>query len=697
MAYLKNEEIDSALAMNVPSSNLNDLISHYGLNQMPEGLRPATIPNNSDVIHTASLNLAQSIEIGNLAHTNVNEARKAATVNVVIENRMVRFRYDSELNNRNFGKEVLAKIVVNDYTGRVKVRIHAVDDKKFKAHPFCLIGDKCNDGVYIEDHDITPDKNECICKATPRIPKQKNYDMELNSRKLIMMDASRFPFITSDMEKEDYWNSNKNIKESKEIILMVEVHFVTENSNPPYIAQYSNPINNAKDGKKFEVYAIAPLTSSVSGSENDSHFIILTSDSYSPAESDIEIRFCDEGDWYQATKGKVIKNAIEFHFPGYSDALSVNKTVYVSVYDKKRKIETSKKELTLLPSDGDILAHKRKKIINFTIGDYKEGVKQEQRSSCNIGGPRRIHHLKKKPPSQSAGSPLDLAKLEEEGLISLNISSPMSQNEFSQNSTSNSSFKQPAASATFSNFNNPSTTLAGSIPNTIPAILAPSGARDMQARSTMSDYQLGANGSDNKDLANNVAFSQNSQGNILQSLSNIQVVGNNTQDISQEQTLSISQLNNLFQYPDILKLLGLNADGSAPQTTSAPSGSFNQMNTDQFANSNAGYDPHDIRIEDLVDEMSQNDIEVDCEEISSSTGKEEISSSTEKEESCEKCKNENDKSEQKKEKDISSSKKSKDKVSKKKLSEKKTESKDEKSEIQSAVISSNVDSDVEEG
>lgn len=49
---------------------------------------------------------------------------------------------------------------VNDYTGRVKVRIHAVDDKKFKAHPFCLIGDKCNDGVYIEDHDITPDKNE---------------------------------------------------------------------------------------------------------------------------------------------------------------------------------------------------------------------------------------------------------------------------------------------------------------------------------------------------------------------------------------------------------------------------------------------------------------------------------------------------------------------------------------------------------
>lgn len=46
------------------------------------------------------------------------------------------------------------------YQGKVKIRIHAVDDKKFKAHPFCLIGDKCQDGVYIEEHTITPDKKE---------------------------------------------------------------------------------------------------------------------------------------------------------------------------------------------------------------------------------------------------------------------------------------------------------------------------------------------------------------------------------------------------------------------------------------------------------------------------------------------------------------------------------------------------------
>ena len=49
---------------------------------------------------------------------------------------------------------------VYDFIGKVKVRIHAVDDKRHKAHPFCLIGDKCYDGVYIEEHEVTAEKNE---------------------------------------------------------------------------------------------------------------------------------------------------------------------------------------------------------------------------------------------------------------------------------------------------------------------------------------------------------------------------------------------------------------------------------------------------------------------------------------------------------------------------------------------------------
>ena len=63
---------------------------------------------SNEVVHTSSLNLAG--ESGTTAAAGAEN--KSPTVTVLIENRMVRFRYDSELNNRNFGKEVLAKILV---------------------------------------------------------------------------------------------------------------------------------------------------------------------------------------------------------------------------------------------------------------------------------------------------------------------------------------------------------------------------------------------------------------------------------------------------------------------------------------------------------------------------------------------------------------------------------------------------------
>ena len=40
-----------------------------------------------------------------------------------------------------------------------------------------------------------------ICKATPRIPKQREYENELQLRKKTMKDVTRFPFITEDMNK----------------------------------------------------------------------------------------------------------------------------------------------------------------------------------------------------------------------------------------------------------------------------------------------------------------------------------------------------------------------------------------------------------------------------------------------------------------------------------------------------------------
>lgn len=259
------DNILEGLASSVPSVNLDQFITDQGWAQLSNINPPVSISmyNNdnqnyqsNDVIYTKSLNLASdnntTANVETLVTGSALNTGKSPSIRVEIENRMVRFRYDSELNNRNFGKEVLAKILVFDFSGKVKIRIHAVDDKKYKAHPFCLIGDKCCDGVYLEEHDVTQEKNECICKATPRIPKQKDYEQELKKRKDFIKDPSRFPFITPEMDKEDYWSSNKNIKESKEIILMVEVIFCGQNmENAGYTAQHTEPINNAKDGKKI--------------------------------------------------------------------------------------------------------------------------------------------------------------------------------------------------------------------------------------------------------------------------------------------------------------------------------------------------------------------------------------------------------------------------------------------------------------
>lgn len=49
---------------------------------------------------------------------------------------------------------------------------------------------------------------------------------------------------------DDYWSSNKDIKESRKIKLMVEVYFLHEDASPytkfiPYICRHSNSIYNA--------------------------------------------------------------------------------------------------------------------------------------------------------------------------------------------------------------------------------------------------------------------------------------------------------------------------------------------------------------------------------------------------------------------------------------------------------------------
>jgi hypothetical protein len=92
---------------------------HFSDGTLPSSSTAGT-SQNTDVIHTTSLNFSdESSNDNELAqfpnHNNYScDVKKEVSIYVIVEQRMVRFRYDSELSNRNYGKEVLAKIVVSN-------------------------------------------------------------------------------------------------------------------------------------------------------------------------------------------------------------------------------------------------------------------------------------------------------------------------------------------------------------------------------------------------------------------------------------------------------------------------------------------------------------------------------------------------------------------------------------------------------
>ena len=62
---------------------------------------------------------------------------------------------------------------------------------------------------------------------------------------------------------EEYWTTNKSMKESKEIILMVEVVCYNQNNDPVgYYSKLSEPINNASklEKEKKELSLITSYT-----------------------------------------------------------------------------------------------------------------------------------------------------------------------------------------------------------------------------------------------------------------------------------------------------------------------------------------------------------------------------------------------------------------------------------------------------
>ncbi|VDI84166.1 Hypothetical predicted protein [Mytilus galloprovincialis] len=88
--------------------------------------------------------------------------------------------------------------------------------------------------------------------------------------------------------------------------------------------------------KKNAEESISPIEIESSG------IIILTGESYIPVESEIEVRFSDKmnKNLYRVSPEMVIQNVVEFKMPVHTNS-SLRDPLYISLYDKKKKIETS--------------------------------------------------------------------------------------------------------------------------------------------------------------------------------------------------------------------------------------------------------------------------------------------------------------------------------------------------------------------
>lgn len=342
-----------------------------------------------------------------------------STMEVVVTNKMTRFRYDTELNNRNIGKEELVSIkFLNIYT-EVFVRIHVIDPSNKKAHPYCLIGDKCKNGLYVEKF-LPTTENKCTlsCKATIKIPKRGEYEDELAKRKQAM---EKFMGIYSeDMKKAGYWNMNKNVKECKCVSLFVEA-FYKVGKQTFMLSDTTHSLLNAKEGRSFSIHTIRPFAHSCLGSRSPNEYmlIVLTADSFIP--KGIEVRFTDNEGWnVKAEKPNVIKNVLEVKIPPYKNLeIEVPKQIQVYVKsDGKVDLEAKPMDFLYTPDGKVVIESKKRKLQDYS--NIPEDIVSEASAITKSRVKSHLEQRRKKmsKPSATATAPPPSAAAPMEGSLS---------------------------------------------------------------------------------------------------------------------------------------------------------------------------------------------------------------------------------------------------------------------------------------
>ncbi|XP_060082457.1 uncharacterized protein LOC132561776, partial [Ylistrum balloti] len=323
------EENEDTSYQPIPSLNLENLGSDMMKlmdNPETETLMNQILggPHNSRFLDSAESSLSSHMSQGSQASLNSNEQQQSKpspfvsilppiqqpaaasnpSMEVFLVNSIIRFRYDSELNNRRTGKEELLKIKFTGVEGNVTILLHTVDTINKKAHPYWLIGDNCINGMFVAKMPITKATNyECTCKATLKIPKRNEYQSSLQGRQREAESLSLF------MKNDDYWTANQNMKECRDFRLSVEARYEVA-GKLFHMHCITPPLSNAKEGKCFMIHRIMPYVSPASGIHKSEDYIIivLTADSYIPKS--VQVEFVDEevGWSAMATRVNIIKN-----------------------------------------------------------------------------------------------------------------------------------------------------------------------------------------------------------------------------------------------------------------------------------------------------------------------------------------------------------------------------------------------------
>ncbi|KAK3093849.1 hypothetical protein FSP39_020959 [Pinctada imbricata] len=178
--------------------------------------------------------------------------------------------------------------------------------------------------------------------------------------------------------QSDYWSANKSIKECQSLRLCVEA-FYQKDRQSYLLHRITDPLNNAKDGKTFQIHTIRPCAAPCTGipieSLNDYMLIVLSADSFEPKKG-VEVWIVDHTGWREKARNiSIIRNVIECEIPPYKES-TLESPVGVKLFlrDVNKDMDSNKVNFQYTPTEGVVIDSKKRKVHYDNIPNH---IKEE--------------------------------------------------------------------------------------------------------------------------------------------------------------------------------------------------------------------------------------------------------------------------------------------------------------------------------